>query len=168
MAVNHLPIDRHFVANASMYDGGTAVFEAMAMAMRVTRRRHVIVAAGLSPIFREILKCYSANQDCEITDIVLEDDDDRSGQEKVLAAVTDKTACVIVQYPNAFGAVEDWTKTVAAVGRPELWPWRDIRLRWLCLRRLARWALTSLSAKASRWGCRCHSAGRTSGLCARI
>ncbi len=103
------------VANASMYDGGTAVFEAMAMAMRVTRRRHVVVAAGLSPIFRNILKCYSDSQDCEITDIVLGDDDDRSGQEKVLAAVTDKTACAIVQYPNAFGAVEDWTKTIAAV-----------------------------------------------------
>ncbi|MDD4097707.1 MAG: aminomethyl-transferring glycine dehydrogenase subunit GcvPA [Lentisphaeria bacterium] len=103
------------VANASLYDGGTAVFEAMAMAMRVTRRRHVVVAAGLSPIFREMLKCYSANQDCTITDIVLGDDDDRSGQEEILAAVTDRTACVIVQYPNAFGAVEDWSETVSAV-----------------------------------------------------
>ena len=103
------------VANASLYDGGTAVFEAMAMAMRATRRRHVVIAAGLSPIFREMLKCYSANQDCVITDIVLGDDDDRSGQEEILAAVTDQTAGVIVQYPNAFGAVEDWTRTVAAV-----------------------------------------------------
>ncbi|NMA21536.1 MAG: aminomethyl-transferring glycine dehydrogenase subunit GcvPA [Lentisphaerae bacterium] len=101
------------VANASLYDGGTAVFEAMAMALRSSKRREVIVSDAISPIFREILKCYSANLDCEIKYIAA--CDEKSDQESLLAAVSDQTACVIVQYPNAFGTIEDWAETVAEI-----------------------------------------------------
>ncbi|MDQ0288436.1 aminomethyl-transferring glycine dehydrogenase subunit GcvPA [Oligosphaera ethanolica] len=101
------------VANASLYDGGTAVFEAMVMALRSTQRRHVVLASAVSPIFREMLKCYSANLDCRITTVAT--DDERSNQDALLAAVDDDTACVIVQYPNAFGTIEDWTACVAAI-----------------------------------------------------
>jgi glycine dehydrogenase subunit 1 len=101
------------VANASLYDGGTAVFEAMAMALRSSKRREVVVSDAISPIFREILKCYSAHLDCKIKYIAARDE--KSDQESLLAAVSDQTACVIVQYPNAFGAIEDWAETVATI-----------------------------------------------------
>ena len=101
------------VANASLYDGGTALFEAMMMAMRSTRRRHVVIAGAVSPIFREIVACYSANLDCRITTVPSVDEG--SKQDALLAAVNDDTACVIVQYPNVFGTIEDWTACVAAI-----------------------------------------------------
>lgn len=101
------------VANASLYDGGTALFEAMMMAMRSTRRRHVVISGAVSPIFREIVACYSANLDCRITTVP--SDGASSNQDALLAAVDDDTACVIVQYPNVFGTIEDWTACVAAI-----------------------------------------------------
>ena len=101
------------VANASLYDGGTAVFEAMCMALRTVRRNEVLVSEAVSPIFREMLNCYSANLDCQIKYVAA--DAEKSDPASLLAAVTDQTACVIVQYPNVFGSIEDWGETVAAI-----------------------------------------------------
>lgn len=101
------------VANASLFDGGSALFEAMAMAMRITKRSHIVISGALSPIYREMIRCYSANLECKIT--FLEVDGVDSGIDAIKAAVTDKTACVIVQYPNVFGTIEDWTEMVAFV-----------------------------------------------------
>ncbi|MFA6931093.1 MAG: aminomethyl-transferring glycine dehydrogenase subunit GcvPA [Lentisphaeria bacterium] len=101
------------VSNASLYDGGTAVFEAMAMALRVGKRREIVISDAISPIFREMLKCYSANLNCQIKYIPA--CEEKSDQESLLAAVTDQTACVIVQYPNVFGTMEAWADTVGAI-----------------------------------------------------
>lgn len=101
------------VSNASMFDGGSALFEAMAMAMRITRRRHIVISGAISPIYRDMIECYSANLDCEIT--VIAADGVSSAIPALKEAVTDKTACLIVQYPNTFGTVEEWTEVVAAV-----------------------------------------------------
>src|SRR5450755_3242991 len=47
------------VSNASLYDGGTALYEAMMMAIRITGRHQVIMDGGVSPIYRKILKTYT-------------------------------------------------------------------------------------------------------------
>ncbi len=94
------------VSNASLYDGGTALFEAMMLAIRATRRRQVVVSEAVSPIFREMLNTYSSNLNIELIQIPAGADD--SGKEELLNAVSDKTACVIVQYPNFFGTIEAW------------------------------------------------------------
>lgn len=101
------------VSNASLYDGGTALFEAMMMAVRITSRRQAVISGAVSPIFREMVRCYSSNLDVELVEIPEGITD--SAQDKLLAAVTDKTACVIVQYPNVFGTVEDWTAVVEKI-----------------------------------------------------
>jgi glycine dehydrogenase subunit 1 len=49
------------VANSSMYDGGTALYEAMMMAVRITGRKRVIMDGGVSPIYRKILRTYTTN-----------------------------------------------------------------------------------------------------------
>jgi len=94
------------VSNASLYDGGTALFEAMMLAIRATRRRQVVVSEAVSPIFREMLNAYSSNLNIELIQIPSGVDD--SSQKELLSAVSDKTACVIVQYPNFFGTIEAW------------------------------------------------------------
>ncbi len=101
------------VSNASLFDGGTAIFEAMTMAIRQTRRKKVVVSEAVSPIFREILDCYSANLKCEIVYVPAKEDS--SNQEALLAATDKDTACVIVQYPNVFGTIESWEKFVLDV-----------------------------------------------------
>ncbi|MDD5727480.1 MAG: aminomethyl-transferring glycine dehydrogenase subunit GcvPA [Victivallales bacterium] len=94
------------VANASLYDGGTALFEAMMLAIRTARRRQVVVSEAVSPIFREMLNAYSSNLNIELIQIPAGNDD--SNQEQLLKAVSERTACVIVQYPNFFGTIEAW------------------------------------------------------------
>jgi len=101
------------VANASLYDGGTALFEAMMMAVRITRRRQAVISGAASPIFREMIRCYSSNLDVELVIVPAGETD--SAHDALVEAVTDKTACVLVQYPNVFGTVEEWGKTVARI-----------------------------------------------------
>ena len=100
-------------SNASLYDGGTALFEAMMLAVRSTSKRQAIISGAISPIFREMIRCYSSNLDVELIEIPSGKTD--SNLKALADAVSDKTAAVIVQYPNVFGTVEEWTDTVAAI-----------------------------------------------------
>jgi len=102
------------VANASMYDGGTALFEAMMLAVRATRKRRAVISGAVSPIFREMIRCYSSNLDVELVEVPAKNTTG-SNQSALIDAVDEKTACVLVQFPNVFGTVEDWSATTAAI-----------------------------------------------------
>jgi glycine dehydrogenase subunit 1 len=94
------------VANASLYEGGSAVTEAVFMAMSVTGKRgQVLVAESLHPEYREVVSTYLANLDTQLRTLpapggFLDPDD-------VARAVDDQTACVVVQHPNFFGCLEE-------------------------------------------------------------
>ncbi len=92
------------VSNASLYDGGSAVAEAVMMAMNATRRSRVVVAASVHPEYRQVLGTYLANLKAEL--ITLGTPDGTLGLEETAAAVNDQTACVLVQHPNFFGCLE--------------------------------------------------------------
>ena len=91
------------VSNASMYDGASATAEAALMAMRLTRR-HKIVAAGLHPHYRDVLRTYSAGPQ----GVVAEAPREASGRTASLAPLLDReTACVVLQQPSFLGVVEE-------------------------------------------------------------
>src|SRR6476646_5215891 len=94
------------LANASMYDGSTALAEAVLMAERVTRRAKVVASATVHPQYLEVVKTYvqHAGIDLEITDF-----DKKTGQggAALATAVDDRTAAIVVQSPNFFGCIED-------------------------------------------------------------
>lgn len=93
------------IANASLYDGGTALYEAMMMARRITGRDRVLVDDAVSPIYRTMLETYTRNLHIEFVGIpVLHGQTDRSSIKKHL---NDSVACVILQNPNFFGAIDD-------------------------------------------------------------
>jgi glycine dehydrogenase subunit 1 len=94
------------VANASMYDGSTALAEAVLMAERVTRRSKVAVSTAVHPEFLEVANTYVQHAGIELE---LLDFDAQTGQtsEKALAALDEKTAALIIQSPNFFGCIED-------------------------------------------------------------
>jgi len=92
------------VANASMYDGSTAMAEAYLMAQRVTRRNKIVVARSVHPEYREVAKTYTQHGDAEIVEV---DFDEISGRLSDLSIVDDKTAALVVQSPNFFGCIED-------------------------------------------------------------
>ncbi|MBN1865084.1 MAG: aminomethyl-transferring glycine dehydrogenase subunit GcvPA [Victivallales bacterium] len=97
-------------ANASMYDGGTALFEAMMLAVRATRRRKAVISGSVSPILREMIRCYSSNLKIELKEV--SPGDFCSNQKELAAAIDDETACVLMQYPDAFGTIEDLSMLV--------------------------------------------------------
>jgi len=93
------------VANASLYEGGTALYEAAMMAVRITGRNKIIMDGGVSPIYRKILKSYTTNLDIEFQETpVVHGQSDRAQIKKILDK---KTAAVILQNPNFFGAIDD-------------------------------------------------------------
>jgi glycine dehydrogenase subunit 1 len=98
------------VANASMYDGSTAIPESVMMAARLTGRSAAVVARTLHPEHREVLATYAKHQGLPVSTVGFTENGrvDLAALEK---AVTDHTACVVVQSPNFFGTIED----VAAV-----------------------------------------------------
>jgi len=101
------------VANASMYDGASATAEAALMALRLTRRRKVVVAAGLHPHYLQVLETYLGGLGASIVTLPLAGD----GSSALPAqAIDDQTACCIVQQPSFFGTIED-LRAAAAVTR---------------------------------------------------
>ena len=92
------------VANASMYDGSTAMAEAYLMAQRVTRRDKIVVARGVHSEYRAVARTYAQHGDTEIVEIGV---DENTGRVTGLEALDDKTAALVVQSPNFFGCIED-------------------------------------------------------------
>lgn len=97
--------------NASVYDGGTAVFEAAMMAVRSTRRSLLVVDEAVNPIWRAMLEAYVSSLDLEIKTVLQKNG--CSDMDALMAATDDKCAAVIVQNPNFFGAVADYTALFA-------------------------------------------------------
>jgi glycine dehydrogenase subunit 1 len=94
------------VANASMYDGATACAEAVAMAGRVTRRNTAVLSGGLHPQYRAVCETYTRFSGIELR---IEDAAPRGGEH--LAAIVDgDTACVVVQNPDFYGEIRDYSE----------------------------------------------------------
>ncbi|WP_319764818.1 aminomethyl-transferring glycine dehydrogenase subunit GcvPA [Maridesulfovibrio sp.] len=100
-------------ANASVYDGGSALYEATLMAVRKTRRKKIIVSESLNPIYRVMLDCYTTNLNLEL--VTVPHDHGRTNVKSIAAAVDKDTAAIIVQNPNFFGSVNDFTDLFATV-----------------------------------------------------
>ncbi|MGC1781130.1 MAG: aminomethyl-transferring glycine dehydrogenase subunit GcvPA [Acidobacteriaceae bacterium] len=94
------------IANASMYDGSTGAAESVMMAARATGRSRIVVANTVHPEYREVLKTYAQHQSLS-KQVVGYGADGRVDLKQLEAAVTDHTACVLIQSPNFFGVIED-------------------------------------------------------------
>src|SRR5882672_8046687 len=102
------------VANASMYDGSTAVPEAAMMAMRITGRDNIAVARTVHPEYRQVHATYTRHQGARVRAFEY---DAESGQVDIASLVQvldESTAAVIIQSPNFFGIVEN-VKQIAAM-----------------------------------------------------
>jgi len=102
------------VANASMYDGSTAVPEAAMMAVRITGRDGIAVARTVHPEYREVLGSYTRHQSTSVTEFEYDPESGQVDLESLEQALTDNTAAVIIQSPNFFGVVEG-AKEIAAM-----------------------------------------------------
>ena len=93
------------VANASMYDGGSALAEAALMALHHTGRSQLLVAGNLHPFYRQILETYLNDLPVELVTIPLEEGGIHRAA--LLELLSDQTAAVLIQNPNFYGIVEE-------------------------------------------------------------
>ncbi len=93
------------LANASLYDGGTAVVEAALMAAAYSKKDEIIISKSVKPDARKILHTYAHVQDLKVIEVDVKDG--VTDMEALDGLVNDNTAAVIVQSPNFFGIIED-------------------------------------------------------------
>ncbi|MBF0253295.1 MAG: aminomethyl-transferring glycine dehydrogenase subunit GcvPA [Candidatus Omnitrophica bacterium] len=98
------------VSNASLYDGGTALYEAAMMAIRITGRNKIIMDGGVSPIYRNMMYCYTKNLSIEFVEVPVTHG--QANREELYSHLDNDSAAVIVQNPNFFGAIDDHSDIV--------------------------------------------------------
>jgi glycine dehydrogenase subunit 1 len=100
------------IANASLYEGATAVAEAALMALHATGRRRVLAASTLHPDYLGVLRTYLSDLPAELVELPA--DDGRIRPETVRQRLDEDTAAVVVASPNVWGLIEDWDGCFAA------------------------------------------------------
>ena len=101
------------VANASMYDGCTAATEAILMANRVTKRSRTILSGGLHPHYRDTARTHARFAGFSVDFAAPQPD----GREDLASMIDDTTASVVVQNPDFFGNIHDYSTLAEACHR---------------------------------------------------
>ena len=94
------------VTNASMYDGASACAEAVLMAVRLTRRKRVLLSRAVNPRYRATVATYCLYLGLELVDVAVAADG-RTDLKDLATKLDDTTAAVVAGYPNYFGVIED-------------------------------------------------------------
>src|SRR2546421_3600630 len=93
------------IANASLYDGATAVVEAVLLAVGPGGRGEVVVSKGVDPQYRRVLQTYAHARGFSVKEVPIRDG--VTSIEDLDSAVNASTAAVVIQQPNFFGCIED-------------------------------------------------------------
>jgi len=103
-------------ANASMYDGSSAVAEAALMAIRCTGKKRILVAGSLNPRTMDVMHTYLDNSDFQINEVPFDKDGllDLGSAEKLAEG---GAAALVLQYPNFFGSIEDVSSAAELIHR---------------------------------------------------
>lgn len=97
------------LANASMYDGATSMAEAAILSHGVKGRTKIVVSRAVHPHYRQVLHTYCWSVGLQVIEV-----DTENGQTTDYSEVDDNAACIIVQYPNFFGIIENLSKAKEA------------------------------------------------------
>jgi len=98
------------VSNASLYDGGTAFFEASQMAIRETNKSKIIIDSCINPIYKKMLSCYTSALPINIKEIP--HSNFKVNKNHVIKELDNNTAAFVFQNPNFFGIVEDYEEII--------------------------------------------------------
>jgi glycine dehydrogenase subunit 1 len=94
------------VANASMYDGSTAMWEAISMAHRVTRRDRTIISSGVHPHYVGVATTMAQFTEDRL-ETALPELTSSTDVDTLIARIDEETSAVVVQYPDVLGRIAD-------------------------------------------------------------
>ncbi|MEK6759551.1 MAG: aminomethyl-transferring glycine dehydrogenase subunit GcvPA [Deltaproteobacteria bacterium] len=103
------------VSNASLYDGATAVAEAVLMARRLTGRHRILLSSALHPEYRETVETYLKGTADHLTEVAYCAEAGTTLLEAVESMAGDEPACLVIQHPNFFGCLEDVEKLASII-----------------------------------------------------
>ncbi len=104
------------VANASMYDGATALAEGALIAVSATRKRtRIVVSRTVHPAYRRVLKTYVEGAGIDVVEVGGGTSQFVTTVDDIRPLLGDDVACIVIQYPNFFGAIEDVATMAAEV-----------------------------------------------------
>ena len=103
------------VANSSMYDGGTALAEAVNLSAAQTKKSKVLVSKAIHPESMDVIKTYTAGPNVEVVEIDIKDG--LTDLDHLKAELDENTASVVVQYPNFYGQMEPLKDVQEIVGQ---------------------------------------------------
>lgn len=98
------------VSNASLYDGGTALYEACMTAVRINGRKKILVDAGVNIIYWTMIKCYTSNLSLEMVKVPTVNL--QADRDNIYRQIDEETSAIILQNPNFFGCVDDFSDIV--------------------------------------------------------
>ncbi len=93
------------VANASMYDGGSAAAEAITLSVASKRKSKVLISETVNPLFRQVIDTYVTCRGIEV--VLIPQKNGTTDLDKLESSIDDNTACVLLSQPNFFGLLED-------------------------------------------------------------
>jgi glycine dehydrogenase subunit 1 len=102
------------VANASLYDGASAMGEAVLMAASVTGRRRALLSRALSPAARRVARTYCSGAGVEIVEVSYVGETGETDLGALQALLSEDVCCVALQEPNYFGVIEDMAAAAQA------------------------------------------------------
>ena len=95
------------IANASMYDGASALAEAVIMAQRITNKQEILISRTVHPEYRQVVETYTRANQIELVEIPFSANG-KTDLDSILNRLSDQTAAVVLQSPNYFGVVEEY------------------------------------------------------------
>src|SRR5690625_1468156 len=96
------------IVNSSLYDGGTAVVDAVNLSVGQTKKKKVLISSALHPEHRQLVKTASKGKNLEVVEIDLKDG--QTDLDHLEKEYDEDTAAFIVQYPNFLGQIEPLEK----------------------------------------------------------
>jgi glycine dehydrogenase subunit 1 len=93
------------VANASMYDGASALAEAILLSLRNTRKNKIFISKVINPLYRQVINTYLTGQEIEMIEVPI--NDGKTDIKSVKNKIDKDTACFVIQNPNFYGVIED-------------------------------------------------------------
>ncbi len=93
------------VTNASMYEAGSALAEAVLLAVSYSKRKKVLISAQLNPHYKNVLKTYVENTDIEL--VTIPEKNGISDMNSLAALIDDSVGTIVMQHPNYLGFFED-------------------------------------------------------------
>lgn len=96
------------IANASMYDGASALAEAVLMARRVNKRKKIFISKAVHPEYRQVAETYCRGDEIEWVEVPYDQESGQTDLDFIRDNVGEETCAVVLQSPNFFGMIEEY------------------------------------------------------------